>query len=143
MASYGNENAFNISLDVMDAQHAKILDYMNSIFNDFVDNNSKNDLFNAMLDRLEILCQLHFFEEDNLMEIVGYPLAAGQKHPHDSFLTSIDSIRSCTYKHHSSSMLNDLIVLRKNFRSHVENESVPLGEFINGHKRLTISAQAW
>ena len=143
MASYISENRPNIRLDLMDAQHTKILKYMNLIYSDLVDNNLRKDSFSAMLDRLEILCQLHFFEEDNLMENIGYPFASEHKHQHDLFLTSIDRVRNYNDKHHSSRMLNDLIVLRGSFLSHIEDESMPLCKFIHNpiSASLTISTQ--
>ena len=145
MASYISENNSNMIFDVMDAQHAKIVDYMNSIYNDMVDNNLRSNQFNAMLDRLEILCQLHFLEEDTLMDNIEYPSAAEHKHLHDLFLTSIDRIRNENHKNHSSNMLNDFIVLRGTFLSHIQEESMPLGKFINDHNpdsaKLTVSTQ--
>ena len=74
------------------------------------------------------------------------PLAAEHKHLHNSFLTSIDRIRNKSHNNHSSSMLNDFIVLRGTVLSHIQEERMPLGKFINDHNpdstRLTVSNQA-
>jgi hemerythrin-like metal-binding protein len=130
MPSFVWEDTFITGVERMDVQHRKIFDYMTTIYDELVDSRKKCDLFNGMLDRLEILCQIHFMEEEEFMEELKYPSAAAHKHQHDLLLAAIDRFKTENNQCHLPDILNDFKILREDFTSHLLEEGMILGEFI-------------
>jgi len=131
MASFACENNVNSGVEAMDAQRHKIFDCMSTICNLIADTHHNSDSIGGLLDQLEILCQIHYMDEEQLMEGVNYPLAAEHKRQHDLFLVTIDQFKIDNKQCHTTSMLNDFINIREDFITHMLNETMLLSEFIN------------
>jgi hemerythrin len=116
------EDKFNTGVETLDGQHRKIFDYMITIYNGLIDSHLKCDPFNGMLDQLELLCQLHFMEEEKLMDESNYPLASEHKHLHDLFLTSISLFKIDNKQCHTSNVLTEFSNLRVDFITHMLND---------------------
>jgi hemerythrin len=135
MNSYFWENKFNTGVETMDVQHRKIFDYLTTICNELEDTHQKCDPFNGMLDKLEILCRIHFLEEEKLMDDINYPSASEHKLLNDLFLANIDRFKIDNKRCHSPSILNDFIKLREDFITHIFNEGMTFGRFIDTNSR--------
>ena len=131
MTSLTWKNKFNMGFEAMDAQRKKIFSCMTTICHDIADKHFQCDSINGALDQLEILSQIYFLNEDQMMEDMNYPLAAEHKHQHDLFLATIDRFKIDNSQCHTTSILNDFIKIREDFIAHMLNEATMLSEFIN------------
>ncbi|NVN93057.1 MAG: hypothetical protein HXX11_21020 [Desulfuromonadales bacterium] len=130
MASFIWENKFNSGIESMDAQRKRIFECMTMIYRDIADFGNKCDSINGLLDQLEILCQIHYLDEEQLMDDLKYPLAADHKLQHDLFLATLDQFKVDNKQCHTVSTLNDFIKLRETFITHMLNDTMVLSEFI-------------
>lgn len=134
MTSLTWKDTYISGAEAIDAQHRKIFDMITSIHNELEDNNKKCAHFNGMLDQLELLCQLHFIDEEKFMEEINYPSTADHKHLHDLFLATIDRFKIGNKQCHAPNIINDFINIREDFISHMLNETMLLSNFIKDNK---------
>jgi hemerythrin len=132
MNSFVWDNKFDTGIESLDAQHRKIFDYMTTIYEELTDVHQKCSQFNNLFDQLELLCQMHFMDEERMMDDMSYPSTAEHKHLHDLFLATVDQFKIDYKQCHSSNVVNDFNKLRWDFVTHVMNETLVLGEFIKG-----------
>ncbi|WP_343598464.1 bacteriohemerythrin [Acinetobacter sp.] len=81
------QNSFNIGIDVIDAQHRQILEYIN-ILEDILqthDQSKTADVLNDLID----YTQSHFTFEENLQQQVHYEYATPHKCIHDLFISKL------------------------------------------------------
>ncbi|HXE96068.1 MAG TPA: hemerythrin domain-containing protein [Dongiaceae bacterium] len=130
MTSLVWEDIFNTGVETMDVQHRKIFDCMDAIYHALADNQQKCDPLDGMLDQLELLCQMHFLNEQQLMDDTNYPSASEHKHIHDLFLASIDQFKIVSSECHTTNLLDAFLKLKEDFITHMLNESTTLGAFI-------------
>lgn len=130
MESFIWENRFSSGIETLDAQRQKIFECMTMIYRAIADSGDKCDAINDLLDQLEILCKIHYMDEEQLMEDINYPLAADHKMQHDLHLSTIDQFKVDNRECYTISTLNDFIKLRETFISHMLDESMVLSQFI-------------
>jgi hemerythrin-like metal-binding protein len=133
MTSLVWEESFNTGVEAMDVQRRKIFDYLALINNELVNSRQKCDSINGLLDQLEILCQMHFMDEERLMIELNYPFAAEHKHLHDLFLATVDRFKIESNRCHTPGILDDFGKLRVDFTTHILNESMLLSDFIKSN----------
>ena len=131
MTSLVWEDRYNTGVEAIDAQHRKIFDYMTDIYHALADNQQKCDAFNGMLDQLELLCQMHFLNEQQMVDDINYPSVPEHKRLHDLFLTRIDLFKIDSKQCHTPSILNNFTNLREDFITHMLNETTLFCDFIN------------
>ena len=124
------EDRFNTGVEVIDAQHKSIFEYMTRIYNRLVDDKQSCEPINSKLDQLTIICKVHFMEEENLMDELDYPSASEHKHLHDMFLADIDRVKIANKQCHTPAVLNDFINLRDSFISHILNETQEISNYL-------------
>ena len=124
------EDRYNTGIEIIDAQHKNVFEYMTRIYNRLVDDQQSCINVNSKLDQLAIICKLHFIEEENLMDEMSYPSASEHKHLHDMFLAGIDRVKIANKQYHTPSELSDFIGLRDNFISHILVETQEISAFI-------------
>jgi hemerythrin-like metal-binding protein len=130
MTSFTWDNKFNTGIDALDVQNRKIIDYMTMLHNEIVDVRQKCESLNNQFDQLTLLCQMHFMDEERLMDEMNYPLAAEHKRLHDLFLATVDRFKVENNQCHTVGILNDFNNLRGDFITHMLNETLLLSDFI-------------
>ncbi len=130
MTSLVWEDKYNTGVETMDVQHRKIFDYMTTIYHVLADNQQVCDPLNGMLDQLELLCQMHFLNEQQLMDDINYPSASEHKRIHDLFLATIGQFKIQSSKCHSPNILNEFLKLKEDFIIHMLKESTALRDFV-------------
>lgn len=135
MASSDRNNILNPSVAIMNIQHCKITECMNSIQGEIADIRQSCTHINGLLYQLEQLCQMHFMFEEQLLEEVNYPLAAEQKQLHDLFLKAIDQFKAENDQCHTTTFNADFIKLRLDYVVNMNNETMTLCDFILNNSR--------
>ena len=99
------EDKYNTGVEVIDAQHKNIFEYMTRIYNRLVDDQQSCEPINSKLDQLAIICKVHFLEEEALMDDINYPSSSEHKHLHDMFLADIDRVKVANKQCHTPIVL--------------------------------------
>lgn len=82
------EKKYNTNIDVIDAQHQRIVKYINTLHGCLENNETikVSDVLHEMVD----YTLTHFAFEEELMVQSGYPLELGHKQAHDEFSSKIN-----------------------------------------------------
>lgn len=131
MTSFTWEDRFITGDETIDLQHREIFEHMTAIYKEMAEIHQKTDSLNTMLDRLKTLSRLHFSDEEQLMKVMNYPLAAEHKQLHELILLDLERFMVSSNKYDPSSMRNDFYNIREVFITHVLNEGMAFREFIN------------
>jgi len=129
MVSLVWEDWFDTGIEVIDAQHKSIFEYMTRIYNRLIEEQQSGLNVSSKLDQLAIICKLHFLEEENLMDDISYPSSA-HKQLHDMFLAHIDRVRSANENCHPTELLDNFMSLREDFISHILVETQEICDYI-------------
>lgn len=73
----------NTGIDVIDKQHHRIVEYINTL-NDVQHTHDRDELANVLQELVDYTLS-HFAFEESLMEDAGYPFINGHKKVHDMF----------------------------------------------------------
>jgi hemerythrin len=79
--------SLSVGIDVIDAQHKRIIDYINEL-DAAIGARSREQIF-AVLMELADYTVTHFAFEESLMEKGAYPFAAAHKHVHEAFAAQV------------------------------------------------------
>jgi hemerythrin len=130
MASIEWDYKVNPSVEIIKIQRSKIRECENTIHHEIADTQQSCAHINDLLCQLKLLYEMHFMYEEQLLEEVNVASAEGQKHVHDLFLKSIDQLRTENDQCHTFSFNNNIIQLRLDFISIMNNETMMLCDFI-------------
>lgn len=134
MPSFSWEPSFSVDLEAMDRQHIKIFDMMASIHN-LLSHKQQIDLIDEMLDKFDIYCKMHFYEEERLMEGMNFPSIAEHKRQHDLFILNLDRFRARDLQHDIQKNAGDFERIKAWFVNHILTEDMRYSEFYIGkHK---------
>ena len=100
MTAFPWKESFSVHFEPMDLQHRKIFDYMSAI-HEAIESRLSEDELDEMLDRFDIYCKMHFFEEERLMEEVGFPDITDHRRQHDLFVLHLERFRMERDKNHT------------------------------------------
>lgn len=129
MTSLVWDDKYNMGNEALDIQHHEIFDYMTKIYIDLVDSKHNGEYIYGILGKLEVLCQIHFMDEQHYMDKNNYP-AAEHKQLHDLFLANISQIKNNFTQYDATRILQDFIHIREDYITHLINETMLLSEFI-------------
>lgn len=87
MTNWKWDSSLSIGIDTIDAQHKKIIQYINDLNIAFVYN--KMYMIEEVLDKLIDYTQVHFSFEEQLMEKAGFSSLELHKKSHDAFIDRI------------------------------------------------------
>lgn len=87
MTNWKWDPSLSIGIDTIDAQHKKIIQYINDLNIAFVYN--KMYMIEEVLDKLIDYTQVHFSFEEQLMEKAGFSSLELHKKSHDAFIDRI------------------------------------------------------
>lgn len=87
MSYWSWDSSLSVGIDVIDAQHRRIVDYINEL--DEARSSSDRDKVSEVLVGLVDYTRTHFAFEEDLMQQAGYPLSASHKRVHDVFTDQV------------------------------------------------------
>jgi len=128
MGSFSWEAGYRVDVGPMDRQHKRIFDQMAAIYGSLPDKAGHDDV-EVTLDRFDIYCKMHFFEEERAMEEMNFPSIIDHKRRHDEFVLQLASFRS-GYRSRSTRDASDAFVRFKEwFVNHILTEDMRYSEF--------------
>lgn len=88
MGYWSWDSSLSIGIDVIDAQHRRIVNYINELY----DARHEKDSYKVSRVLFELVdyTRTHFVFEENLMKQAGYPLSDSHKKVHDAFVVHIE-----------------------------------------------------
>jgi len=118
MEDFSLSNTYLIGNDLLDAQHKVILSYMAKIYTCFLSKKKKEELL-ELVDRLDAFCKLHFLEEEQVMDEMGFPEMDTHKTEHALFVTHLENFIGRYEELNTSKNIDELVFLKKWFLEHV------------------------
>ena len=91
MAHIQWDDQLNTGIQVIDSQHRRIVEYINSLYDASLTRN-RNDV-EQVLQNLVDYTLSHFAFEESLMEEAGYPFINGHKRVHELFVKRINNFQ--------------------------------------------------
>jgi hemerythrin len=119
MENFSLDNIYVVGNDLLDAQHRVILSYMAKIHADLSADNKGRELA-ALLDRLDISCKLHFLDEENLLEEMGYREIDDHKAQHALFVTHLSGFTGRFEELDNGKNIEELLSLKRWFLEHIQ-----------------------
>jgi hemerythrin len=105
--------------ELLDAQHKVILSYMAKVFTYLSAEKQGNDVF-EMVDRLDTICKLHFWDEEKVMEEMVFPEIVLHKTQHALFVTHLQNFMGRYEEQNSPKNIDDLLFLKRWFLEHID-----------------------
>jgi hemerythrin len=118
---------YSVGIEPMDSQHQVIFDHMSAV-SDALEKGEPLPEIREMLQKFDIYCKMHFFEEERLMDDIHYPALSGHRRQHDLYVANLEEFM--TRKHQG---LEDFLAIRDWFLSHIIQEDIPYGAFKKDH----------
>ena len=129
MTAFSWKENYSVHNEPMDSQHRRIFDYMSAI-HQAMENNLDEDELDERLDRFDIYCKMHFFEEERLMEEIGFPSLIEHKKQHDQFLLDLDRFRASRGQKPSGEASAAFTVIKDRFVGHILNLDLLYSKFL-------------
>jgi|ERR1039457_4907023 hemerythrin len=133
MASLDREFRLNPSVEIIKRQRREIFECEYTIHHEINDTQQSCEHINGLLNQLKLLYKFHFMYEEQLLEELNVQIAAEQKNMHEMFLKSIDQLKTENNQCHTPSYVYDVIKLRLDFISNMNNETKTLCDFISNN----------
>jgi len=118
MENFSLDNVYVVDNDLLDAQHRVILSYMAKVY-EYLSADNKGRELSALLDRLDISCKLHFLDEENLLEEMGYREIDGHEAQHALFITHLGGYVGRYEELDSVERIEELLFLKRWFLEHI------------------------
>ena len=118
---------FSVGVATMDKQHQVIFDHMSAV-SSALEEGAPHPKSAQLLTTFDIYCKMHFFEEERLMDEMQYPALAGHRRQHDLFVSNLEGFMVQQHQR-----LEDFLVIRDWFLSHIIHEDIPYGAFKKDH----------
>jgi hemerythrin len=118
---------YSVDIEPMDNQHQVIFDHMSAV-SAALGKGAPDIEIPGMLQKFDIYCKMHFFEEERLMDEMQYPTLAEHRRQHDLFVSNLEGFM--TQEHQG---LDDFLAIRDWFLSHILHEDIPYGAFRRDH----------
>jgi hemerythrin len=118
---------FSVGVASMDKQHQVIFDHMSAV-SSALEEEAPGSKSALLLEKFDIYCKMHFFEEERLMDEMQYPALAGHRRQHDLFVSELEGFMA---QEHQG--LDDFFAIRDWFLSHILREDITYGAFRRDH----------
>lgn len=135
MASKDRDYKLNPSVELIKIQRSKIRECENAILDEVADTRQSCTHINDLLYQLKLLYKMHFMYEEQLLSEVDVLSAEKQRHVHDMFLKSIDQLKSENDQCHTISYKYDINLLRLDYISIMNSETIMLCDYFNNSAR--------
>lgn len=114
------DSSMTVGVEILDADHRKLLDLFNGLLETEVTQKARDDL-ETLLGRLLDYTDRHFAREEAMMEQRGYPDIVNHKAAHRFFVEEISKLRSDFESDNTMMLRIDLILLLKEwFIEHIQ-----------------------
>ncbi len=87
MSYWSWDSSLSVGIDFIDAQHRRILDYINEL--DVAKRHNDVEKVSKVLNDMVDYTNTHFVCEEDIMRQIGYPLVDSHKEVHDAFAKNI------------------------------------------------------
>ena len=134
MPSFSWEPAYSVDVDSMDSRHKKIFDHMATIHHTLSDK-QHIDSIDEMVDKFDIYCKMHFYEEERLMEGMNFPSIAEHRRQHDLLVLNLDRFRSADLAGLDQNFADEFEKIKNWFVNHILTEDMRYSEFYLGKHR--------
>ena len=118
MENFSLDSLYKVGNDLLDAQHRVILSYMAKVSTQLSAGNEDRTLC-ALLDRLDISCKLHFLDEEQLLEEMGYREIDDHKAQHALFVMHLSGFVGRHEGLDRTKNLEELLLLERWFLEHI------------------------
>jgi len=102
--------------ELLDAQHRVIMGYMSKIHGNLLAGKSVSGL----MARLDSFCRLHFLEEEEVMEEIGFPAIDEHKAQHALFVTHLENFVGKYEGQNVTKNIEEFTFLKDWFMEHIE-----------------------
>jgi hemerythrin len=110
----------SVGVDVLDADHRRLLDIFNALLHSSVASANVQELA-GLLDELEDYTHVHFGREEGMMAAAGYPDLDAHQKAHAYFIGQVAVLRSELREDLAAMLYIDLILLLKEwFIEHIQ-----------------------
>ena len=130
MASLIWEDKLNSSIEIMKIQYHTVSVCMNAIHDKIADESQNCAQIDGLLNQLELLCQMLFKYDEQLLEEMNYPAVSEQRRLHDSYLKAIDLFKTENEQCHTAAFMNDFIKLRLDYVLNRDQETMMLCDYL-------------
>ena len=119
MEDFTATDVYVVGDELLDAQHKVILSYMAKVFTYLSAGKQGNDVF-EMVDRLDTICKLHFWDEEKVMEEMVFPDIVFHKTQHAVFVTHLQNFMGRYEEQNGPKNIDDLLFLKRWFLEHID-----------------------
>jgi hemerythrin len=127
MTLFSWSKKFSVNLDEMDNQHKQLLGYLNELYDAVVQHKGER-VIGKVVDALESYSQVHFADEEWLLEAVEFPELELQRAQHRYFTEEVGKMKEAINRRHEVPPQSLLYFLRNWFLSHIFEEDKKYGE---------------
>jgi hypothetical protein len=118
------------TVDLINIHFNKIDECIKMISDEIADHLGSCDKTCESINQLKQLCQLQFMYKERLLEGLKVPFIDEQKKLHLSFLETVELFKRGSNQCHSPSFIKDLIKIRMDMVTNMNNETIKLCDFI-------------
>lgn len=122
--------SFSLNIYELDQQHADLINWVNEFYASLGKSNER-DRMRTLLTRLSEFSASHFPAEEDLMELVAFPLLEEHRQQHIRFAERIEDLRIRYEEHQLLSSADILGLMRAFILDHIHDEDQKLAEHID------------
>ncbi len=124
------DNSLSVGVDAMDAQHKKLVNLTNQLFDAMKEGKGK-EVLEGVLTELVSYTKEHFSAEERLMQEYNYPALAAQKAQHQELLTQVSDFCNKFNAGQLAISIDLCDFLQKWLKVHICQEDKQYGQHIN------------
>ena len=113
---------------MLDSQHKVILSYMAKLYKYLLAGEKEKDLF-RLVENLDMYCRMHFLDEEELLEEIGFPETAAHKAQHALFVTHLENFTGRYEEQNITKNIDDLVFLKGWFLEHIKELDKKYADF--------------
>ena len=126
---------YSVNIEEMDCQHKKLLNLMNGLDEEIRKDRDDKQIA-AIVEELNRCVEVHFREEEKLMERLGFPHLGAHKSRHLHFLVQFHMLNSAYRSGHLALVQIFIRYLKNWFVFHVFSEDRTYGAFLESQTSL-------
>lgn len=132
-------DSLNVGVKILDEQHEKLFDYVNTFYSKLYSNNNRENL-NQILTDLYNFTYFHFQTEEKLLKKISYPDIENHKNDHDAFLSNLVAYQNLLKINSLNLSMEIINYLKNSIIHHILISDKPLAEYIL-KKNITLALE--
>lgn len=128
MSLFEWNDSFQVSVPEFDAQHRRLVRYVNELY-EAIEARKSKEVLSDILDGLIHYTQTHFAAEERLMQQHDYPGYITHKAEHDDLIRQVTELKTDFDKKGSAMSLKVLVFLKDWVRNHILETDKQYGPF--------------